>query len=552
LQIENVSDSDRKNSIVSALCDAVERRPEQTAVTELQVGSSSQVTYRDLEGLVRAATKAIASSARDVPIVPIFMQRSILSVAVGLAALSLGKRFAFLTPRLKVPQLRSALASLGEPALIADGAALMGLRPAALAPEALRDVSILQLSIGSLTKAQDKQAVRLNELCGAFAVRDLTRSGPAGPLELAAAAGAGCCLFTSGSTGEAKGVLISGQDLYERAYHEVEAFGITRADRLLNLLPFSFDVGLNQILSSIVAGAELVIAPSWLPGDIHRTIRDFEVTGVSGVPAIWADYLGADLALGAASDHPHLRYLTVSGGSLSPERFAALQASASGVAVIKTYGQTEAFRTTALLPAHPVEKHGSVGTPFGDVHVLVVNDDLTPCRPGEKGEVVHAGLGVMEGYLQGPVAGKLIDLDVGVAGNATKKAIRTGDMGHLDDDGFLYLSGRRDAMVKIHGNRVYPEEVTARIHAMAGILDAEVVTSPVSSAGDDVSLTAFVVGDAESTQDPMRFRRELAASLPAYMVPADVRFLGELPRTATGKPDKQRLKKMITDETLVR
>lgn len=125
-------------------------------------------------------------------------------------------------------------------------------------------------------------------------------------------------------------------------------------------------------------------------------------------------------------------------------------------------------------------------------------------------------------------------------------------MGHLDKDGFLYLSGRRDAMVKIHGNRVYPEEVTARIHAMAGILDAEVVTGPGGPQGDDISLTAFVVGDAESVQDPIRFRRELAASLPAYMVPADVRFLGELPRTATGKPDKQRLKKMITDDSLAR
>ena len=538
--------------MLSAFGAAVERHPEQAAVTELQVGSSSQVTYRELEGLVRSAARAIESDARGAPFVPIFMQRSILSVAVGLAALSLGKRFAYLNPRLKVPQLRSVLGSLGAPVLIADGAALMGLRPASLPPEALTQFSVLQLHLGALSKAQDKQAVRLRDLCGAFSARDLTQAGQVAPLELATAASAGCCLFTSGSTGESKGVLISAPDLHQRAHHEVQAFGITRADRLLNLLPFSFDVGLNQILASIVAGAELVVAPSWLPGDIDRTIRDFEVTGVSGVPTIWADYLGADLTLGAGSDHHHLRYLTVSGGSLSPDKYAALRASAAGVAVIKTYGQTEAFRTTALLPAHPREKHGSVGAPFGDVRVLVVDDDLRPCQPGAQGEVIHAGLGAMEGYLQGPTVGKLIDLEIEAAGGTIEKAVRTGDMGHLDEDGFLYLSGRRDAMVKIHGNRVYPEEVTARIHAMAGILDAEVVTGPGGPQGDDISLTAFVVGDAESVQDPIRFRRELAASLPAYMVPADVRFLGELPRTATGKPDKQRLKKMITDDSLAR
>ena len=105
------------------------------------------------------------------------------------------------------------------------------------------------------------------------------------------------CLFTSGSTGVPKGVLVGRQDLLERAETEIEWFGLTERDVLLSVLPFSFDVGLNQLMASLVAGATLVILDSWMPADILRAVAERGVTGISAVPSIWLDFLQAGLAL---------------------------------------------------------------------------------------------------------------------------------------------------------------------------------------------------------------------------------------------------------------
>ncbi len=167
------------------------------------------------------------------------------------------------------------------------------------------------------------------------------------------------------------------------------------------MLPFSFDVGLNQLIASLVAGATLVILDSWMPADILRAVAERGVTGISAVPSIWLDFLKAGLGFDRAGAHRTLRYVTVSGGDLNPAHLESLPSLGAGLQIFKTYGQTEVFRPTCLRPGEFASHRRSVGRPFGRSRVYVVRDDGSRAAPGERGEVVATGLGVMLGYLDG-------------------------------------------------------------------------------------------------------------------------------------------------------
>ncbi|MGE5611056.1 MAG: AMP-binding protein, partial [Bacillota bacterium] len=347
---------------------------------------------------------------------------------------------------------------------------------------------------------------------------------------------AGCCLFTSGSTGAPKGVLVAESDLRARAEAEVEWFGIRADDVLLSILPFSFDVGLNQLLAALCAGCTLVLLDSWLPVDILKAVAQFKITGICGVPAIWLDMLNAGMSFDTAGVHSSLRYITVSGGDMSPDQLERLPAMARGVGIYKTYGQTEAFRAASLRPHEFAEKRRSVGRPFRGVRVYTVRQDNTPCAPNEEGEIVHTGLGTMLGYLdrQDPQS-KLRPNPFQGESDPSPTAVYTGDLGFIDQDGYLFICGRRDAMLKVAGNRVYPMEVVSQLTATGLVRDAEVV----GVKGDGkTQLVAFVVLPTGSKTLPADIRRELAARLPSYMVPQQVVILPALPRTANGKPDR--------------
>ena len=347
------------------------------------------------------------------------------------------------------------------------------------------------------------------------------------------------CLFTSGSTGVPKGVLVGRQDLCERAVTEAEWFGLTERDVLLSVLPFSFDVGLNQLMASLVAGSTLVILDSWMPADILRAVAERNVTGISAVPSIWVDFLKSGLRFDREGVHRSLRYITVSGGDLDPSNLEALPSLGDGLQIFKTYGQTEVFRPTCLRPEEFAKHKQSVGRPFGRSRVYVVRDDGGVAAPRERGEVVASGLGVMLGYLDGAdEQKKLRENPFRGAQDPGSQAVYTGDVGYLDEDGYLFLLGRRDSMLKIMGNRVYPDEVAAQLLALQGVLQAEVVG--VNRGDSGARLYAFVVlgADAPAADE---LRRQMATRVPAYMVPAFVLTKDAIPRTVSGKPDRPAL-----------
>jgi len=349
----------------------------------------------------------------------------------------------------------------------------------------------------------------------------------------------GCCLFTSGSTGMPKGVLIGQADLHARAAAEVDWYGLRREDVLLNILPFSFDVGLNQLLSAIHVGCELVLLDSWFPRDIMKAVEARQVTGISSVPSIWLDFIAKGQKFDTAGPHLTLRYITVSGGDMSKLHLDLLPTVAPGAQIFKTYGQTEAFRATSLKPHEFATRPTSVGRPFAGVNLYIVRPDGTRADAGEQGEVVHTGLGVMLGYLGGQdPQNKLRPNPFQGADDPAATAIFTGDLGHVDTEGYLFLAGRRDDMVKITGNRVYPLEVRDQLLTVDGVLLAEVL--PVKTA-DQTRLAAFVILRPEAKLEPAAIQAQMAARVPSYMVPEKIVVKSEFPRTASGKPDRPAL-----------
>ncbi len=453
-------------------------------------------------------------------------------MAALLGAVASGHAAACLNPKLRVPQLERILTVGRARVAVVDGTGLLALRGIYSADSPIRGTR-WWLVRGADWMAMHEQAA--GAMRGAAAVEDWPVAHEDVALPVLEPDTAAVCLFTSGSTGVPKGVLVGRGDLLERAETEIQWFGLTERDVLLSVLPFSFDVGLNQLIASLVAGATLVILDSWMPSDIRRAVAERGVTGISAVPSIWLDFLKAGLGFDRAGAHRTLRYVTVSGGDLNPAHLESLPSLGVGLQIFKTYGQTEVFRPTCLLPGEFASHRQSVGRPFGRSRVYVVRDDGSRADPGEQGEVVATGLGVMLGYLDGgDEQHKLRDNPFRGPDDSSAKAVFTGDIGHLDEDGYLHLRGRRDAMLKVMGNRVYPGEVAAQLLALPGVRQAEVVGVGGGDGGS--RLVAFVVLDPDAPASA-ELRRQMASRVPAYMVPAAVLAKDAIPRTASGKPD---------------
>lgn len=503
-------------------------------------GRIALLTYRDLYSLTLGMVRALEPWAARQEMIPILMGRNPIAVAAMLAATALDRPFCFINPRYRAPQIDFVLRATQSQWCLVD----------AYGSSALRD-SAETFGLSGVTW-----------LCLKCPREDIGESEPRfvsfQPLEVipeavgrTAQATApwvrprpdvtGAVLFTSGSTGRPKGVRVSQADLVQRAFVELQWFNLSAEDSLLGVLPFSFDVGLNQLCSALVAGAELVLLDSWLPKDILTAVQQRAISGISAVPTLWHDFLASGLRMERSKLQRVLRYVTVSGGSLPRQHLERLEQVLEGTGIFKTYGQTEAFRTASLRPEYLETKPDSVGQAYPEVCLYVVDEHGRRCRPGQLGEVVHTGLGTMLGYLGEDACQDERKLRrnpyLGVEDPAPR-AVFTGDIGWLDEDGFLYLKGRQDEMIKVRGNRVYPQEVVQQLLALPAIVEAAVVGKATGN-GDHV-LVAFVVRRDPELQ-PAAIRRWLNQRLPAYMVPERIVFVRHLPRGPSGKTDVQRL-----------
>jgi amino acid adenylation domain-containing protein len=343
-------------------------------------------------------------------------------------------------------------------------------------------------------------------------------------------------IYTSGSTGRPKGVVVSHGNVWAGMQAVVDYLGITAEDRIASLLPFSFDYGLNQLLCAVGTGAILVVEKSPVPQRIVQSIVDNAVTVLPAVPPLWLQLLAA--ARFREEPLPLLRVMTNTGGRLPKEAVRALRRAQPQANLVLMYGLTEAFRST-YLPPHLVDaKPDSIGRAIPGCEMLVIRPDLTPCRTGEIGQLVHRGPTVALGYWNEPAAtaARFGPNPLRPAGTPdAERVVFSGDLVRMDEDGDLFFVGRSDQMIKSMGYRVSPDEITEVLYASGQVVESIITTEADAMRGD--AIIAHVVLKENGSLD--RLRQHAASELPRYMHPVRYVFHASLARTTSGKHDLQ-------------
>lgn len=331
-------------------------------------------------------------------------------------------------------------------------------------------------------------------------------------------------LYTSGTTGAPKGVMLSHANLLANAESVIAYLGLGCNDSVLSVLPFYYAYGASVLHTHLISGARIHLERNLVfPNLIVEALAAHRVTCFSGVPSTFALLL--DHAELGKHDLSCLRYLTQAGGPMTPALTRKLRAALPHPRLFVMYGQTEATsRLTWLPPERLEEKLGSVGIPVNGVTVKIVRDDGTAAAPGETGEVWARGPNVMLGYWNNAEATRDTLRD---------GWLRTGDLGHLDGDGYLFLAGRRSDVIKTGAHRVHPADIEEAIAELPGVIEAAVVGVDDEVMGQ--AIKAFVVVETLTEGGADRIKAHCRARLPPFKIPKYIEFVAALPRTASGK-----------------
>ena len=346
-------------------------------------------------------------------------------------------------------------------------------------------------------------------------------------------------LYTSGSTGKPKGVVLSHRNMVTGAHSVASYLENTAEDKLLCVLPFSFDYGFSQLTTAFSVGASCYLLEYLLPKDIIKTVTREKITGLALVPPLWVQLseMNWDDETGQS-----VRYFTNSGGAMPTATLSSLQQRMSGAAPYLMYGLTEAFRSSYLPPSQVDQRPTSMGKAIPNAELLVVNEEGLPCQPHEPGELVHRGSLVALGYWNDKerTAERFKPAPLAISEIPTQElAVWSGDIVTQDEDGYLYFVGRRDDMIKTSGYRVSPSELEEVIYSSGMASEVAAIGIPHKRLGQAIVL-AVVTQDGDAF-DEKSFIKYCQKQLPAFMIPASVIQKDVLPRNPNGKIDRKAL-----------
>ena len=337
-------------------------------------------------------------------------------------------------------------------------------------------------------------------------------------------------VFTSGTTGKPKGVMLSHGAMAANALAVQQTLPMSPEDVTLCVLPFHYAFGSSVLHTHLSLGATLVLENSFMyPQRVVQRMAQVEATHFYGVPSSF--YLLLERGQLSSQPLPALRHVGQAGGPMDPARIERLQQVWPEVGFWVMYGQTEACsRLTTLPPARLGDKPGSVGLPLPGVELEVrdAQGRALPC--GQAGDIWARGPNLMLGYWDSPDD---------TAATLVEGWLHTGDIGHLDADGFLFLHGRSRQILKVGAHRVSPHEIEQCIQAVPGVGECAVVPLPDELLGEVVRACVVPAPEhpplAQLTRDIQRHCRE---HLALYKAPKQIDFFDALPRTASGKVQK--------------
>lgn len=341
-------------------------------------------------------------------------------------------------------------------------------------------------------------------------------------------------LFTSGSTGKPKGVVLTHSNIAAAA-HNINAFiGNGATDREVVTVPLNHSFGLGRLRCNLAARGTLILVPGLtFPALVYKALEEHRATGLACVPAGLAVLLKPGGELLAATGR-HLRYIELGSAPMADATKHALMQLLPHTRICMHYGLTEASRSAFIEFHADAARLASVGRPAPNVEIQVCSDDGVALEAGTTGRIRVRGGTVMREYWRDPARTRqVLDCD---------GWLDTGDVGCLDGDGYLFLSGRRDDLINVGGKKVYPPLVEDAAAHHADVLECACVGAPDPDGVLGEVPVLYIVPREDPPPGVDTLRELMALHLEPHAVPRLIRFVNEIPRTASGKPMRAALR----------
>jgi acyl-CoA ligase (AMP-forming) (exosortase A-associated) len=510
------------------------RSPEAAALT---LGAKS-MSYEALRAeICQFASGLMAAGIQRGERVGVYLEKRFEAVVASFGATAAGAVVVPLNPLLKPEQVRHVLSDCSASLLVTSPERLHTLSEALGHCVDLREVVVTDAE-GPAADATPVASVRT--MAWSALLQSPLRAG-----HRVIDSDIAAILYTSGSSGKPKGVVLSHRNMVAGAKSVASYLENDARDTLLAALPLSFDAGFSQLTTAFHVGARVVLLNYLMPRDVVRAIEREKVTGLTAVPPLYIQLAQLEWPKQAGAS---LRYFANTGGRMPRETLASLRTRLPSSRPFLMYGLTEAFRSTYLPPEEVDRRPESIGKAIPNAEILVLREDGTPCGPDEPGELVHRGALVAMGYWNDAekTAERFRHLPSSAPGRCAalqlpEVAVFSGDTVRMDAEGFLYFIGRRDEMIKTSGYRVSPTEVEEVLYATR--LVAECVAFGVEHPVLGQAIQVIAMPSAgQGPLDVEALLAECRSRMPAYMVPAGVEGAeGPLPRNPNGKIDRKRL-----------
>lgn len=506
---------------------SAQKFPEKSAI----IFEKERLTYSDLlEKASRLAQSLISSGVKKGDRVILMHENCTVYVVSYYGILLSGGVVVSINPDTKNDSLHPLFEELEPSAVIISSRSFNSLQKMSLFPESVKLVIINGETGHSL----------LNYSCPTVQFADIIK--PANPDILLPALhedDLAAIIYTSGSTGKPKGVMLSHKNIVANTRSICQYLQLTENDIQMVVLPFFYVMGKSLLNTHMAVGGTVVINNKFaFPAAVIKQMITENVTGFSGVPSTFAYLLHRSPLASSSQQLASLRYVSQAGGHMPKQIKLALRSVLpEQTKIFIMYGATEASaRLTWLDPEHFSEKIDSIGKAIPDVTIKILDSDGSPLPPGQTGEIVAQGDNIMKGYWKNDIATRLV-LD--------HNGYHTGDMGYMDSDGYVYVTGRRDNQLKVSGHRVDPQEIEDALMESGQLIEVAVIGVADQLMGNRLYGFAVQVNDKVTASGIIQFA---STRLPRHKIPSEIFFTKILPKNPSGKTDRNQCLKIISEK----
>ena len=350
-------------------------------------------------------------------------------------------------------------------------------------------------------------------------------------------------IYTTGSTGFPKGVMMTHQSMVFASWSLIEYLRLSEDERILLVLPLAFDYGLYQLFMSVTAGATLIVEQSFtFTATIYKQIEKYRPTVFPGVPTVFAMMIASNKKDKLKFDS--IRKITNTAAALPAEYIPELKQIFPNALIFKMYGLTECKRVCYLEPELIDLKPDSVGKAIPGTEVFLLSPEGDPVPAEERGILHIRGPHVMAGYWNN----ETLSMEMLKQGKLPgERILCSNDWFKMDADGCLYFLGRNDDIIKTRGEKVSPVEIENAIYKLGPVKEVAVIGIPDEILGE--SIVAFITTHNNFQLDAQEVLKECMSRLEAFMVPREIRYMDEMPKNSNGKIDKMKLKLLIKNQS---